>query len=511
MSLVLQSGIGFGSGNGKHNLGWYATVEALQEAHPEGKDGDYAVVGSTDTVWVWDSDTNAWVDTDTKGQVTTVNGQTGDVTVQETLVNQENIKSVNGNSLLGSGNLEIAAHLEYPSTWPTTSATTTKAFCDVVAADTSAIEGKMYLGEVRWSDLPGLVNGEVEVEIMSGSTAQNKVIVLTLTSGNKSPYLWKYTYWNGGSNVSGWKGFVPTTEVANRIYGTDASGNQTTYTKDSFGKVDDVRVGNSSVVSGKIARLGTMAGESKDDYIGQLTDMSYPTAGMVGKIVQYAGTTDANYTNGYFYKCVAVQGEASYSIGDIVGDITVTIPNGLDATIFQWACRDEYSYIDTAIHCFYRQWDFPGEEEPMQPEWEWENGRGTGGGMGGSGIEVTGNPVANESEFYIYYTAAGLTYIWQRVDVQPAPDMSSKVDKTTSASKVYGTDAQGEQTTYDVNSFGQVDDVKINNTSIVSNKIANITIDSVLDANSTNAIQNGTVKTALDDKSGVIFRTWSNS
>ena len=129
---------------------------------------------------------------------------------QDTLVNQVNIKSINGDSILGSGNLEIAAHLVFPSSWPTTNQTTTKQFCDAVAADTGAIEGKMYLGEVRWSDLPAsMVNAEVVVEIMSGTTSSNKVIKLTCTSGNRSPYLWIYTYWNGGSNVSGWKGFQP--------------------------------------------------------------------------------------------------------------------------------------------------------------------------------------------------------------------------------------------------------------------------------------------------------------
>jgi hypothetical protein len=39
---------------------------------------------------------------------------------------------------------------------------------------------------------------------------------------------------------------------------------------------------------------------------------------------------------------------------------------------------------------------------------------------------------------------------------------------------VYGTDDTGEQTTYDVNSFGAVDDVKVDGLSVVSNKIANI-------------------------------------
>lgn len=110
MSLVLGSGLGIGGGGSdKHNLGWFATPTALREAHPVAADGDYAVVGTTDTVWVWDSDSTDWVDTDTKGQVTSVNNQTGDVTVQETLVSGTNIKTINNTSILGSGNLDIDA------------------------------------------------------------------------------------------------------------------------------------------------------------------------------------------------------------------------------------------------------------------------------------------------------------------------------------------------------------------------------------------------------------------
>lgn len=52
--------------------------------------------------------------------------------------------------------------------------------------------------------------------------------------------------------------------------------------------------------------------------------------------------------------------------------------------------------------------------------------------------------------------------------------LSSKVDKVTTASKVYGTDTTGAQTTYNVDSFGKVDDVQVNGTSIVANKVANI-------------------------------------
>lgn len=51
------------------NLGWFPTLEKLKEKHPTGQDGWIAVIGQTDTIWTWDSDTGAWVDT--KGNGTT--------------------------------------------------------------------------------------------------------------------------------------------------------------------------------------------------------------------------------------------------------------------------------------------------------------------------------------------------------------------------------------------------------------------------------------------------------
>lgn len=44
-------------------VGFYATYEALYAAHEVGYDGNWAIVGDTDTIWVWDSDTGVWKDT----------------------------------------------------------------------------------------------------------------------------------------------------------------------------------------------------------------------------------------------------------------------------------------------------------------------------------------------------------------------------------------------------------------------------------------------------------------
>lgn len=65
--LFKKAGEGSGGGGDQHNLGYYATESALTTAHPTATDGDWAIVGTTDTVWVWDSDTNAWVDTGNAG------------------------------------------------------------------------------------------------------------------------------------------------------------------------------------------------------------------------------------------------------------------------------------------------------------------------------------------------------------------------------------------------------------------------------------------------------------
>lgn len=45
-----------------HDKGYYANPSALEEAVPTGADGDYAIVGTTDTIWLWDTDTQGWVD-----------------------------------------------------------------------------------------------------------------------------------------------------------------------------------------------------------------------------------------------------------------------------------------------------------------------------------------------------------------------------------------------------------------------------------------------------------------
>jgi len=85
--------------------------------------------------------------------------------------------------------------------------------------------------------------------------------------------------------------------------------------------------------------------------------------------------------------------------------------------------------------------------------------------------------------------------------------LSEKVDKVSTHNVVYGTDNQGNQTSYAVNSFGQVDDVQMNGTTIVSNKIAELYVDNAPTQNSTNLVTSGGVYSAIPE---IIMRDWSN-
>ena len=75
---VTQSGGGGGVAD-THNKGWFETPEALKQVYPTANSGDFAIVGTTDTIWVWDKDTTSWVDTGSGGLVQSVNGKTGEV------------------------------------------------------------------------------------------------------------------------------------------------------------------------------------------------------------------------------------------------------------------------------------------------------------------------------------------------------------------------------------------------------------------------------------------------
>lgn len=122
---------------------------------------------------------------------------------QDELVSGTNIKTINGSSVLGEGDLEVVTYQPFPNNWRT-SGTMAELFTDI-KNDTDAVPGMSYLGEVRCSNLPFAGNAEMIINIMTGS-GNNKVMVGIVTSANICPYYWQYTY--GAGYDTGWQTFI---------------------------------------------------------------------------------------------------------------------------------------------------------------------------------------------------------------------------------------------------------------------------------------------------------------
>lgn len=147
------------------------------------------------------------------GAATAAQGELADTALQS-----EDLKTINGTSIVGEGDIVITTNYSFKDTWTTNS--TTNTFLNDVYTDEDAIPGMTYLGELTCSDLPaGLNNAEALVEVMPSATAAEKVIHVVITSGNLSPYRWELTYWVIGNTPhnSGWIAFQPQITSSNKL------------------------------------------------------------------------------------------------------------------------------------------------------------------------------------------------------------------------------------------------------------------------------------------------------
>ena len=100
-------------------------------------------------------------------------------------------------------NSDLSTYKGFNPDWTTD--TTFQDFLDSVYEDEEALPGNVYLGQLECSGLPtGLNNAEAVVEILpSDDQSVPKVLHITVTSGNLSPYRWEYTYWLVGGEYPG--------------------------------------------------------------------------------------------------------------------------------------------------------------------------------------------------------------------------------------------------------------------------------------------------------------------
>ena len=132
---------------------------------------------------------------------------------QDVLVSGQNIKTINNQTLLGEGNIHIqeGSAMPFPNDWDINH--TMQDLIDDINADNNATVGNVYLATVSISDLPsGLVQAEMQVEIMSEIPNLGKVILFTVTSDSVSPYHWEYTSTYGATGQ--WRYFVLNSQLA---------------------------------------------------------------------------------------------------------------------------------------------------------------------------------------------------------------------------------------------------------------------------------------------------------
>lgn len=83
-----------------HNKGYFETGLALNTALPTANDGDFAVVGATNTVWVWSSASSAFVDSGANSAVLSINGRTGVITLTKADVGLNNVVNLDTSTTL---------------------------------------------------------------------------------------------------------------------------------------------------------------------------------------------------------------------------------------------------------------------------------------------------------------------------------------------------------------------------------------------------------------------------
>lgn len=162
-------------------LGWYATPQALQSAHPTGQNGQWGIIGTTDTIWTWDSDTNAWkntsVKTDLSGYYTKEQADERFATSEQGGKADSAVQSVNGAKPGSGGAVTIPVGTKMTLLW------TNPAPSSSFGAQSVSIDGEKYDAF--------LVLG------MDGSC------ILNNQSGTTGVLFGKFTFWNQtGYNLS---------------------------------------------------------------------------------------------------------------------------------------------------------------------------------------------------------------------------------------------------------------------------------------------------------------------
>ena len=300
-------------------------------------------------------------------------------------------KAVNGNTLFSRYNKTQA---EYDAEL------SAKGFCGFYVIDENAKTVRLpYLAEAFLQSSNG-----VDVDVQAGlpNIIGTTAVADDRTSKSSGAF---YDIDRDAPNCtdSGWGGYK---------VGFDASRSSSVYGKSTTVQPDAVMVFYYVVCGNTSSGASVIGIDGKQDKM-QFDVMPVAGQGNVGKIFQYVGTTDANYTNGYFYKCVqtgSVPSSASISQSGSGGMSGLSV----NKTTFESQISVTGSY--TFIY--------------QNTDWYFNNSIVD---LTDYGISYSGSP-QNDDELTVDYVAGYNTYSWTNIGVMDAQTVSNLVTSLSSLS-----------------------------------------------------------------------------
>lgn len=227
-------------------LGWYETEQALQTAHPTGENGQWAIIGSTDTIWTWDSDTSAWVNSgaqvDLSNYYTKEQANAAFATAAQGALAASAVQTVNGlpgpNPNLTAANVGAAPASDGISTYTCTTSGTTHAL-------TGTGNNIKFVADAAYNEGDTItVNGQVVTAqtqdgaaLVDGAWASGATVVCWLNSTTLT------VSGGGSSQISGYGALVDITAY------TGSTGEHTAYTTPSAGWVTLIAATGGSVAA----------------------------------------------------------------------------------------------------------------------------------------------------------------------------------------------------------------------------------------------------------------------
>lgn len=163
--------------------GYYETETALNSAHPTSEAGDYAIVNSTDTMWIWDADKEGgagWKDGAGLGSVISVNNMTGEVVLTKSNIGLGNVDNTSDANKPVSTAQQAALDLKVNKAGDTmTGSLTINATNGLIIQGTNTSNNTRYITSNSATNIYAHINGDIPFIIEKNETSIRPSVSLT--------------------------------------------------------------------------------------------------------------------------------------------------------------------------------------------------------------------------------------------------------------------------------------------------------------------------------------------